>query len=158
MRHARLLLPILLALTAAACARQEPSYYVTDSMTGQRVATGQQAARQNARGRFGSSAPQGAASYAYAAPQPQKSTGRGLFNSDLFSTPSRAPTYAYEPQAPQTYSYRPPQPAQAIQQAPQPGVMQYHPPQPMPQAYAQQPYYPPQPQPTGYYAERYRWY
>lgn len=36
MRHIRYLLPILLALCAAGCAR-EPAYYVTDSYTGQRL-------------------------------------------------------------------------------------------------------------------------
>ncbi len=41
MRYASLLPPLILALTVAACARQQPAYYVTNSATGQRVATGQ---------------------------------------------------------------------------------------------------------------------
>ena len=166
MRHVRLLLPILLALTAAACARQQPAYYVTDAATGQRVSTAPQGASHGQRGQMASGAPQ-ASTYgrsAYAAQTSKASSGRGLFNSDLFGSRSSAPVYAYQPQAQssQTYSYRPP-----AQQAytPQPATtMQYRPPQPAPQTYArpvyaQQPYYrPAQPQPAGHYAERYRWY
>ncbi len=145
MRHTRLLLPLLLALTAAGCASQKPAYYVTDSATGQRVPVAQQNATGGARGLFTESAPQASAPYAYAAPQAQSNTrGRGLFNSDLFGSHSSAPVYAYQaPQAPapQTYAYQP-QPAY-VQAAPAP-------------AYQQQPAY--RPQPTGYYAERYGWY
>jgi hypothetical protein len=149
MRHTRLLLPTLLALTVGACASQQPAYYVTDAATGQPVAAAQNTAHGD-RGLFGSSAPQfGATSRsAYAAaPQSEADTGgRGLFNSDLFSSHSRAPVYAYQPQQPQTYSYQPP-PQQAYAQQ-----SQYRPPQPVQQTYA------PQPQPAGYYTERYRWY
>ena len=151
MRHARLLLPALLALATAACASQKPAYYVTDAATGQRIVTAQQGTSGNQRGLLSSGA------YAYAAPQSgAKSRGRGLFNSDvfdsdLFSSRSYAPVYSYQPQ-PQAYSYQPP-----LQQAypQQSSVMQYSPP---PQAYAQQPYQQPPPRPAGYYAERYRWY
>lgn len=167
MRHTRLLLPILFALMVAACAREQPAYYVTDSLTGQRVASGQQADTANKRGLLDKQS-SGARSYAYAPKQRQASSGRGLFNSDVFGSSSPAPVYAYR-QPTQTYAYQPPRQAQAaqpVQQASRPvpqqsGVMQYRPPQPYAQqAYAaQQPYYrPPQPQPAGYYAERYRWY
>ena len=147
MRHARLLLPLLLAITAAGCANQKPAYYVTDLATGQRVPVAQQGASGGARGLFTESAPQASPRYAYAAPQAEaKGGGRGLFNSDLFGARSSAPVYAYQaPQAPapQTYAYQP-QPAYA-QPAPAPAYQ----PQPQP-AY--------RPQPTGYYAERYGWY
>lgn len=157
MRHARLLLSALLALTTAACASQKPAYYVTDAATGQRIATAQQGASGDQRGLLSSRQAGGA--HAYAATQGQAdSGGRGLFNSDVFSSGlfsgrSRAPVYAYQPQPqpPQTYSYQPP-PQQTYAQ---PATMQYGPP---PQAYAQQPYQQPQPRPAGYYAERYRWY
>lgn len=143
MRHARLLLPVLLALATAACASRTPAFYVTDSATGQPIATARQSASPRARGLLSSGSPRANGAYAYAAPQSAASSGgRGLFNSDLFSSDlfsarARVPVYNYRPQAqpPQTYSYRPPQ-----------------------QAYAQQAYHPPQPQPAGYYAERYGWY
>jgi hypothetical protein len=162
MRHARLLLPALLALATAACSGQKPAYYVTDAATGQTVSTSQQSTSLAQRGLFSSGS--GQASYAYAAPQSQvDGGGRGLFNSGasdifdsgLFSGRSRAPVYSYQPQPPQTYAYQPP-PQQTYPQ--QSATMQQRPPQPAPQAYAQQPYQQPQPQPTGYYAERYRWY
>ena len=143
MRHARLLLPLLLALTGAGCASQKPAYYVTDSATGQRVPVAQQGATGGARGLFTESAPQASPSYAYAAPQAQANTGgRGLFNSDLFGGHSSAPVYAYQAPAPQNYAYQPQQPGYA-QPAPAP-------------VYQPQPAY--RPQPTGYYAERYGWY
>ncbi len=150
MRPTRLLLPALLALTVAACASQQPAYYVTDAATGQPVAAAAQGGPHGERGLFGSNASQmGATSRsAYAAaPQSEADTGgRGLFNSDLFGSHSRAPVYAYQPQAPQTYSYQPPPQQTYAQQS------QYRPPQQVQQAYA------PQPQPAGYYTERYRWY
>ena len=155
MRHVRLLLPILLALTAAACARQQPAYYVTDAATGQRVSTAPQSASHGQRGLMASGAPQAGAygRSAYAAQPSEASSGRGLFNSDLFGSRSSAPVYAYRPQAqsPQAYSYQPPQ--QQVY-APQPAPQTYAQP-----VYAQQPHYrPAQPQPAGHYAERYRWY
>ncbi len=173
MRYASLLPPLLLALTVAACARQQPAYYVTNSVTGQRVSSGQQASPNDGRGLMaaGGSQASGANSYASAAPEQAGNSSRGLFNSDTFDSgafqtswferPSRAPTYAvqaqpqpqaqYTPQpqpqyAPQTYSYQPPrQPAYAPRHtyAQQPAYTQQ-------QTYAQpQPatmqYHPPQP-------------
>lgn len=168
MRHARSLPPILLALTVAACARQQTSYYLADAATGRHVSTAQQSASGRARGMFAQSTLQTTASrsYAYAPAERQTSGGRGLFNSDIVGSSSPAPSHVYRRQTVQTYAYRPPQQArsaqQANQQASQPVIMQYHPPQPARQVYAQQtaamPYRQPQPQPAGYYAERYRWY
>lgn len=172
MRHASLLLPVVLALAAAGCARQQPAYYVTDSMTGQRVSTDQQNAPDGRRvplAADGSHAT-GYNSYASKSPQRQESTGRGLFNSgvfnsntfnlDNFGTSSPAPTSTYQVQvprryAPQTYSYQPPPQAYAQQ----PATMQYRPPQPVPRGYGPQRYYGrPQTRPASYYAERYGWY
>ncbi len=159
MRHARPLLPILFALAAGACARQQPAYYVTDSATGQRVPTAQQDAPQHERGVFTSSgsfslsAPRSSGYYADAQAQSQPGTDRGVIGGH-----SNAPVYAYQPPATQANSYRPP-PRQAYAQ--QPETMSYRPPQAQaPQVYAPQPaptmYRPPQP--AGYYGERYRWY
>lgn len=169
MRHPRLLLPLLVALTTAACSGQKPAYYVTDAATGQRVATGRQDTSGGQRGLLSSGTSRTSGAYAYAATQGgADGGGRGLFNSDvfgsgLFGRRSSAPVYNVQPRPPQTYSYQPPaQPAHSYpppqQQAyVQPSsTMQYHPPQPAPQAYAQQPY--PQPRAAGYHAERYRWY
>lgn len=190
MRYASLLPPLILALTVAACARQQPAYYVTDSRTGQRIATGQQTASDNQRGLLGAGKTQesGYNSYASATPQQQQSSGRGLFNSDVFdssdfqsnwfSRQASAPTYPAQPQPAQTYgtqsygsqtygaqTYRT-QASGARTYAPQ--TYSYQPPQQ--QAYAQQqaaqpyrppqqPYYrQPQAQPTGYYAPQYRLY
>ena len=183
MRYASLLPPLIIALTVAACARQQPAYYVTDSRTGQRIATGQQATSDSRRGLLGAGEAQasGYNSYASATPQRQESSGRGLFNSHVFgssefrtssfSRQSPAPTYAVQPQAsqtygsqtyasrtyaPQSYSYRPPQQQAYVQQ---PATTQYRRPQPAPQQYTRQPYtqrqYYRQPQPTGYYPTRY---
>ena len=72
MRYARFILPTLLALTAAACARKQPVYYVMDPSTGQPVPVvqqyGQPAQPQYAQGY---TAPQPA----YAQPQ-QAESGR----------------------------------------------------------------------------------
>jgi len=176
MRYASLLPPLLVALSVAACAQQQPAYYVTDSVTGQRVSTGQQAAPGSRRGLLAASGSQasGYNSYASAAPHRQESSDRGLFNSNVFrsnwfSRRSSPPTYVVRPQAPQTYaprtyasrthtpqtySYQPPQ-QQAYAQ--RPTTMQYRPPQPAPQRYTPQQYYRP-PQPTAYYAPQYRLY
>jgi len=121
MRIAKFLLPLIGAIAVAACARQQPTYYVLDPQTGQQVPVVQQYSGpeqylqaqgaqpqyspqpQNAqsgnRGLFNSS-PQ-----AYAQPQPQyaQSSGRGFFGS------AQQPTYAQPQYAPQ------PEPA------PQPG-------------------------------------
>lgn len=113
MRYARSILPVLLALTAAACARNQPVYYVMDPATGQPVPVVQ---------RYGQQAqPQYAQSYAaqpQAHAQPQQSQSRGLFGSR-----SSAPSYAYQQQyGQQSYAragYGQPQ---------QSSVMQYRPP------------------------------
>jgi len=171
MRYATLLPPLLLALTVAGCASQQPSYYVTDAATGQRVSTGQQAAPYDRRGLLaaGKAQASGYNSYASDAPQRQDGSDRGLFNSDdfqsnWFSRRSSAPTYVAQPQvsqtrAPQTYAYQPPpqqqayaQPLQQQAYVQQPTTMQYRPPQPAPQPYTPPQYYrQPQPQQTGYY-------
>jgi hypothetical protein len=173
MRPTRLLLPALLALITAACSSQKPAYYVTDAATGQRVSTGQQSTTRARRGLMSSSSSRANGAYAYASPKSQTNkSGRGLFNSDvfssgLFSRRARAPVYRYQPQPqpPQTYSYQPPRqqtysyrPPQQQTYPQQSSTMQYRPPQPARQAYAQQPYQQRQPRPAGYYAERYRWY
>ncbi len=170
MHYARPLLPILIALTAAACARQQPAYYVTDSATGERIATAQQDAPQGERGLFASTGlftrntPQsgGYVSYADARPQNKPATNRGLIGGQ-----SNARAYVYQQPMSQTYAPRtyshPPPPHQVPQAyAQQPVIMSYRQPQQAPQAYRPQPAPQtrpaPQPQPAGYYAESYRWY
>jgi hypothetical protein len=183
MRYASLLPPLLLALTVAACANRQPAYYVTNSMTGQRVPTGQQGTSDNQRGLLGAGETQasGYNSYASAAPRQQQSSGRGLFNSHVFHSNvfqsrwlnrrSPAPRYAAQPQAPrtygsrtyashtyapQTYSYHPPRQQAYAQRS---TTMQYRPPQQAPQRYTpQQHYRASQLQPTGYYTARYGLY
>ena len=142
MRRARILLPLLAALAAAACARQQPQYYVLDPTTGQPVPVVQQYGQQ----------PYGQAQYAQAQyPQPsaapqayaqaQPSTDRGLFNSNggpfmgggapAYAQPSYVPQQAYasqnsrgyvtqQPYGPQGYmlQYRPPQAARSAAAAP----------------------------------------
>ena len=132
MRYARFLLPILIALTVAACARQQPAYYVLDPSTGQPVPVVQQ------YGQPGAAQPQYAQSYAapqpsYARPQPAQSSGRGLFTSQR-----SAPAYAYQPQyAQQGYA----QPANAQPHYGQQSyVLQYRPPQQATPHYAGGPY------------------
>lgn len=134
MRYARLILPTLLALTAAACARNQPVYYVMDPATGQPVPVVQQYGQagsgqygqqpQYAQGAYANS--QYAPSYAaqqpsYAQPQQAESGGRGLFGSHA-STPS----YGYQPQYGEQ-SYASAGNAQP-HVGPQSYVMQYHPP------------------------------
>jgi len=99
MRGARFLLPVLIALTAAACAR-EPSttYYVIDPATGQPVAMMQQPAVQ--------AQPVYAQQPQYQPPLAQSTPGRGLYVSQ--------PVYAQ----PQVYAQKPQpvqQPAQVAQ-------------------------------------------
>lgn len=124
MRVARLMVPILVALLAAACARQQPAYYVMDPQTGQPVPVVQQYsgaeqyvqaqqygqpqyaqpapaqpryAQSGNRGLFGSL--QG--DYAqpqYAQPQnarPPADGNRGLFNSRRSAQPQYAPQQSY---------------------------------------------------------------
>jgi polysaccharide export outer membrane protein len=146
MRGARLLLPLLAALTVSACMLQQQTYYVIDPNTGQPVPvvtqqqqfTQPQYAQQpyqpqavppsdqsNTRGLFSSSPAYAQQAYAQqpyqqpvAQPQTEPSSGRGLFNSRR--------TYAPQVYAPQVYAQPQPQP---------PSVVQYSAPQ-----YAQQPY------------------
>ena len=132
MRIAKFLLPLIGALAAAACARHEPTYYVTDPQTGQQVPVVQQysgpeqyiqaqAAQpqyasqpQNAqsgnRGLFGSlqgdyAQPQ----YAQPqyAPQPQYAAPPATGNRGLFNSRSAAPPQ-YAPQQSYVMQYRPP--------------------------------------------------
>jgi polysaccharide export outer membrane protein len=145
MRVTQLMIPLLLALAAAGCARQPQAAYVIDPSTGQPVPVVQQyAPPQNAQYAQSAYAQAGyqtsyPASYAQAAPtyaqqpyqppQPQyaQSGGRGLFalhdayrqsgGRGLFSG---QPGYAQPQYAPQQYA--PPQsPYQSY-------VLQYHPP------------------------------
>jgi protein involved in polysaccharide export with SLBB domain len=140
MRVARLMLPILLALLAAACARQQPTYYVVDPQTGQPVPVVQQysGAAQYVQAQAGQQP--------YAQPSYAQSGSRGLFGSPQAAQQSYAqPQYAqpvYQPPAPQ---YVPPpqyapsggrglfnahhttQPQYAAQPY-QSYVLQYHPP------------------------------
>jgi arylsulfatase A-like enzyme len=91
MRRARFFLPVLLALTAAACAReQQSSYYIIDLATGQPVPVVQQYAQpqygqyrqpQSVQPQSGQSAQAASGQPAYAQPR-SRSQGikRGLFN------------------------------------------------------------------------------
>lgn len=128
MRAARILLPLLVALTAAACARQQASY-VVDPATGQPVPVVQRYGQSyTPNSQQASAAPQ-----AYAQP----SNGHGLFNSHtgLFAQRRSAypQTYA-QPSHPQPYGAQ-----RAYAEAgrgyvqrrpygPRSYVMQYHPP------------------------------
>ena len=113
MRVSQILLPALIALATAACARQQAAYYVIDPATQQPVPVAQQSApatygrpqyaqagyqqppAASSRGLFASAqtAPQ-----AYAATQ-EPPSGRGLFNT--YASSQGAPPYpqqAYMPQ------------------------------------------------------------
>ncbi len=137
MRAARIFLPLLMALMAAACARhQQSSYYVVDPATGQPVPVvqhyGQQQYRQTAYSQPSYAAPQ-----AYAQPaQAQASEDRGLFgNRNLFNRQQRAPvyqSYAPQPYAQQGYAQRGYAQQGGVQQrrnGAQGYVLQYRPPQ-----------------------------
>jgi len=91
MRTAKLLLPLAAALAVAACARQQPAYYVMDPQTGQAVPVVQQYSgpQQYVQAQ--------AAQQPYAPPpQAAPNAGRGFFNS---SQPAFAqPQYAQQPQ------------------------------------------------------------
>jgi polysaccharide export outer membrane protein len=102
MRGARFLLPLLAALAAAGCARQQQAYYIIDPQTGQPVPVVQQqpaAQPHYAQPGYGqpqyTQAPRAPAQPAYPA---QAADTRGLF--------SRSPAYAQ--QAYQQPSYQPP--------------------------------------------------
>ncbi len=94
MRVTRLMVPILVALLAAACARQQASYYTIDPSTGQLVAAVgqyQYGEAQNAQ----------TANTGYAPPAYAQAERRGLFNAQ----PSYAqPYYAQSYQAPPQYA------------------------------------------------------
>ena len=122
MRYARFILPILLALTAAACARKQSVYYVMDPSTGQPVPVVQQ---------YGQS--YGAQQPAYAQPQQADSGGRGLFGSRR-----GAPARAYQPQyAQQSYAQ---QGGAVRRNGQQSYVMQYQPPRQAAARYGGSPY------------------
>src|SRR5512141_407846 len=81
MRVARLMVPILVALLAAACARQQPAYYVMDPQTGQPVPVVQQYSGPE---QYVQAQQYGQPQYAQPAPaQPRyaQSGNRGLFGS-----------------------------------------------------------------------------
>ena len=132
MRVTRLMYPLLVALAAAGCARQQQATYVIDPATGQPIPVVQQySAPQNAyaqagyQGAYQAGYPQAQPGYAqaggrglfnarasYAQPQYGASGGRGLF--------SARPAYA-QPQYPyQSYvlQYHPPGAAYPYQRAP----------------------------------------
>jgi polysaccharide export outer membrane protein len=153
MREARLLLVVVAALAAGACARQQRTSYVIDPNTGQPVpvltqpqfaqADPAQSPSSGGRGFFSSQSFSAQQSYASqpayaAAPDP---SDRGLFN-----TRSSAPVYAQQPypqQAyappPQTYAAPAPQIYGQQSYAQQRYAQQFAQPQPMAQPqYAQQ--------------------
>ena len=130
MRYARFILPILLALIAAACARKQPVYYIMDPSTGQPVPVvqqyGQRAQPQYAQDPYA----RGYATRqpAYAQPQQTDRGGRGLFSSR-----SSAPSYSYQPQyAQQSYAQQ--------RYGQQSYVMQYRPPRQAVAQYGGSPY------------------
>jgi polysaccharide export outer membrane protein len=135
MRVTRLMIPLLVVLAAAGCARQQQATYVIDPSTGQPVPVVQQySAPQYAYAQAGY---QGGyqAGYPQAAPEPSyaQTGGRGLFNAPpSYAQPqygasggrglfgSRPPAYA-QPQYPyQSYvlQYHPPAAAYPYQTAP----------------------------------------
>src|ERR1051325_762184 len=96
MRTAKFLLPLVAALVVAACARQQPAYYVMDPQTGQQVPVVQQYSgpQQYVQAQ---ATPQQYAPTQYQAPA-QPSGARGFFNP---AQPSYAqPQYAPAPQSP----------------------------------------------------------
>ena len=131
MRTAKFLLPLLFALAAAGCARQQQTYYIIDPQTGQPVpVVAQQAQPYGPQGQYAQQSYEQQAAYEPAAPQPQyapqsypqqqyaqapastpsASSARGLF--------SRSPAYAQ--QSYQSYQ----QPAYAPQSYEQPAYQQ----------------------------------
>ncbi len=84
MHSARFYLPILVALTAAGCARQQQQAYIIDPSTGRAVPVVMQQ----------QPAPPQYAQASYQPPQAAASSDRGLFN----SRPSAPQTYAQQPQ------------------------------------------------------------
>jgi polysaccharide export outer membrane protein len=150
MRVARILLPILIAFAAAACARQQQAYYVVDPATGQPVP----AVQQYSRGAYQQSYAQQHAQAQYARSSSNNSRG-------LFSSPQAAQqAYASSQYAEQTYPQNDTQPQygpssergllntrhtsaqpQYAQGYPQQSyVLQYHPPQAAGGPYVAAPY------------------
>lgn len=118
MRYARFILPILLALTAAACARKQSVYYVMDPSTGQPVPVVQQYGQQ-AQPQYAQS--YGAQQPAYAQPRQAGRGGRGLFGSRRgASARAYQPQYAQQSYAQQSYAQQ--------RNRQQSYVMQYKPP------------------------------
>ena len=133
MRRARYFLPVLLALTAAACAREQQSaYYVIDPATGQPVPVVQQYAQpqygqpQYAQAQYGQYAQTSYGQPAYAQPAYQSqntSTKRGLF------TGRSRQNYAPQPYVQQSYGgpqvyYQQPYAQQRYQSRQQPYAQQ----------------------------------
>ena len=127
MRIAKLLLPLIGAIAVAACARQQPTYYVLDPQTGQQVPVVQQYSGPEQYLQA-----QGAQPQYSAQPQNAQSTGRGFFNSSPQPQAYAQPQYAAQPQYPQSTgrgffgsgqqpTYVQPQYAPQPQPAPQPG-------------------------------------
>jgi polysaccharide export outer membrane protein len=111
MRVARLMVPILVALLAAACARQQQTYYVVDPQTGQPVPVVQQYTPPQAYA--------GPAQYVQAQTGQQQyaqSSSRGLFGS-----PQAAQQAYAQPQYAQPVYQPPPAPALQPQYAPSSG-------------------------------------
>jgi len=133
MRAARIFLPLLTALLAAACAhQQQSSYYVMDPATGQPVAVVQHHGQQTTYSQQAYAAPQ-----AYAQPaRAQTSEDRGLFGTrSLFNgrqSASAYQTHAPQPAAQQPYaqqSYAQQGGVQQLRYGAQSYMMQYHAPQ-----------------------------
>lgn len=119
MRGARFLLPLLAALAAAGCARQQQAYYIIDPQTGQPIPVVAQQQPQYAQQ---ISQPAYAQS-GYQQPAPQAAPAqdtRGLFSrSPAYAQQSYAqqPAYAQQPvYAQQTYGQQPVYPQQTYQQ------------------------------------------
>jgi polysaccharide export outer membrane protein len=123
MRTATFLLPLAAALAVAACARQQPAYYVMDPQTGQQVPVVQQYSgpQQYVQAQ--------ATQQQYAPPQYQAppGAGRGFFNS---AQPSYAqPQYAPAPQSNGRGLFGGGQPQPQYAPPQQNYVLQYQPPQ-----------------------------
>jgi Polysaccharide biosynthesis/export protein/SLBB domain len=100
MRVARILLPILIAFAAAACARQQQAYYVIDPATGQPVPVVQ----QYSRGAYQQS-------YAQQPQAPSQDAQSSNTSRGLFSSPQAAQqAYASPQYAEQTYPQNDAQP------------------------------------------------
>ena len=140
MRVTQILLPVLVALATAACARQQASYYVIDPATQQPVAAQQRsmppAQPQYAQARYqpASAAASGrglfSSSQATQQTQPQQDPGgRGLFNTyaasrtnyppAAYAQPAAYPQQAFTP-PPQAYTPPPARPVYAQQTYSQP--------------------------------------